>query len=93
MLICKNCFTENPDGTIKCHQCNMEGNFIHKASEGQSGPVWKVEKHIHCNNCGSEAPGEGSNCVHCNFPIPANKRAKRHEHESMPYNHLKTKTG
>ena len=88
MLICKNCYSENPDGTIKCHQCNMEGNFIHKTSEVTTGPVWKVESTVNCQNCGTEQPGGGTTCAQCNFPLP--QKQKKNTDGPISYQHLKT---
>ena len=72
MLICRNCFTENADGTIKCIQCNMEGNFEKKVTDGDKREFLLVKHNaVQCTNCGSETPGEGSKCFHCNFPLPS----------------------
>ena len=88
MLICKNCNTENADGTIKCRQCNMEGNFVQLTTEVANGPVWKVESPAHCKNCGSTEPGGGTHCATCNFPLPQVK--KNPVYDSLPYTNRKT---
>ena len=75
MLICKNCFTENADATVRCIQCNMEGNFSYKAPEGIQQDLWKGDQtQDQCVNCGSESPGKGTACVHCHFPMVPNKK-------------------
>lgn len=71
MLICKNCDSENAAGTIKCGQCNMEGNFIQVGSDGSKND-FLVTKNSQppCKNCGCEAPGTETKCIECNFPLP-----------------------
>ncbi len=77
MLICNNCFSENPDGTIRCHQCNMAGDFTHKSSGDQIREILKVEKSlVQCHNCGNEAPGDGDKCNYCQFPLSKQQREK-----------------
>lgn len=71
MLICKNCDSENPAGTIKCGQCNMEGNFIQIGTQGNKNDFLAVEpEQPTCKNCGCKTPGTGTKCVECNFPLP-----------------------
>ena len=73
MLICKNCFTENPVGSVRCQQCNMAGNFEHR--DGRQ-VVMTVEKSpLHCKNCGCSNPGTGEKCVECHFPLAPRKKA------------------
>lgn len=92
MLICKNCYTENPDGTHRCRQCNMAGNFVHTGSAEHKQMVWKVEKTIPaCKNCGCERPGEGAKCVECNFPNPSYQQKTTQTFESS--SHLDFKIG
>lgn len=84
MLICKNCFGENPDGTVRCMQCNMAGNFVYKSPSGIER-VLKLETNpLHCTNCGSEAPGEESRCMHCHFPMPIHTKTRRNGKSHTP---------
>ena len=76
MLICKNCFTENVEGTVRCIQCNMEGNFIHKLPDAPHKPLIVREKPmIQCRNCGSTEPGTGKKCMHCHFPMASSPQS------------------
>lgn len=69
MLICQNCFTENPDGTVRCVHCQMEGKFAYKVPGGIKPEGLQLDEDmIQCINCG-ENPGEGHRCTHCHFPV------------------------
>lgn len=103
MLICKNCNSENVDGTVKCVQCNMEGKFIHISENGKPSDYLVIEKGLHqCTNCGSEAPGKEDKCVHCHFPLPkgrtkpnpiTNKQDTRNYSAFQPWEISNQKTG
>jgi len=101
MLICKNCDSENTDGTIKCQQCNMEGNFIHIGPNGEKKEAIFVDKSpVHCKNCGCEAPGNDIKCTECNFPLPTvpivstvPKAQKRNYNDFHPWEISNQKTG
>ena len=91
MLICNNCFSENADGTVRCHHCNMGGNFSYKISEGNPQAFSIVKKSLHqCNNCGSDEPGEGLKCVHCHFPMANTQQQTTKTLAPREYNNLKT---
>lgn len=91
MLVCKNCFTENADGAVRCHQCNMEGNFEYKVSEGRLKDVIEEERASQqCVNCGHHDPGEGDKCVNCFFPIPANRKTITKDFPSQDFRLFET---
>lgn len=91
MLICNNCFSENADGTVRCNQCNMEGNFSHKTPDGHSQPLSIVKKSAYqCTNCGTNEPGEGQICVHCHFPMATHREPQAQARHSREFNNLKT---
>ena len=79
MLICNNCNSENPDGTTRCHQCNMGGNFTYQPNgTSPRREMLTLEKSlIQCLNCGSESPGDGDHCHHCRFPLDAARPGKQ----------------
>ena len=89
MLICKNCFTENPDGTVRCNQCNMEGNFILKLPDTRKpATLIREENKVQCRNCGSPEPGTGKKCMHCHFPMISVPQ-RVHPLNSQEFNNLK----
>ncbi|MEL6651886.1 MAG: hypothetical protein AAFP02_17150 [Bacteroidota bacterium] len=71
MLICKNCDSENPDGAIKCHHCQMEGQMVYISADKEQPVIVQLEQApLACTNCGCEEPGDGDKCVECHFPLP-----------------------
>jgi uncharacterized membrane protein YvbJ len=91
MLICNNCFSENADGTVRCHQCNMAGNFSYSVPEGHLQALTLVKKSpLQCTNCGSNEPGEGLTCVQCHFPTAAHRGQQAKTLHPREYNNLKT---
>ncbi|RMG20620.1 MAG: hypothetical protein D6730_19615 [Bacteroidetes bacterium] len=87
MLICNNCFSENADGTLRCHQCNMEGNFTYQIAEGNPLEAVALEKKpFQCVNCGCETPGQEAKCVHCHFPLQSPTRNMQNGNTFIPGN-------
>jgi len=45
----------------------MEGHFtLHAVEEPK---IETTKEDTQCVNCGDKHPGEGTNCMHCNFPL------------------------
>lgn len=72
MQRCNNCNTINEIGVEKCVQCNMIGNFTPMVG-GKVAPVAVDEETIICKNCGGGTPNQGTKCIVCHFPLPANR--------------------
>lgn len=81
MLICNNCNTVNDDNCQKCKNCQMSGNFRRQMGENKSDNTPILQVKVLCRNCGSDAPGEGTKCTHCRFPLA---RPKSVEYRSEP---------
>lgn len=47
----------------------MEGNFRQQIGDNRSDDTPVLEAKVICRNCGSDAPGELTKCVHCQFPL------------------------
>jgi len=71
MKRCNNCGTINEMGVVICVQCNMPDNFTPMVG-GKVETVEVVQETIICVNCGTSTPSEGTKCISCHFPLPAN---------------------
>jgi len=69
MKTCNNCSTVNDEAVMKCTQCNMPNNFTFQGMTVAT-PHEKKDT-ILCSNCGNVEPGNGTKCIHCRFPLPA----------------------
>jgi hypothetical protein len=70
MLICNNCNTLNPDGTLSCFHCNMRNRFTYRGHESENTPpsVDDDSQIETCWNCG-KGSGSGDKCPYCNIPL------------------------
>jgi ribosomal protein L40E len=44
---------------------------------------------ISCRNCGSDTPGEGTKCIHCNFPFAQDQIQARKAAQDDSFQNLK----
>lgn len=93
MLICNNCNTINPDGTMACRQCNMRGNFTNHGDIA-TVPTSEEEDAETCWNCG-KLSGMGNKCIECHIPITRFSKDFRNKlpgESAKPAKNLKLKT-
>lgn len=67
MINCKNCNSINPDGALKCINCNapLDGSMV-RQPEGKTGVS---SGSVTCKNCKSINPATALKCNNCNAPL------------------------
>ncbi len=71
MLLCLNCNSLQPDGTVQCAHCRMKGNFRQESDRptAQPSPTAEPPRSAACRNCGTDLGGDPEQCPQCRFPL------------------------
>ena len=72
MLLCLNCNSPQPDGTVQCSHCRMKGHFRQLPADGtamQPSPTAEPPRSAACRNCGADLGGDPERCPQCRFPL------------------------
>ena len=65
-MTCKNCGHTNPDGRLRCEECNapLDGSMVASVES-----VTALSGEIRCNNCNSRNPIGALRCKECNVAL------------------------